>query len=126
MKHLKKLISIILSLALAFAIIPTSLFASAKTEQMNIYGLYLTREGDATLIESNGEWLLIDTGLADTSAELLTKLKDYNISELSVLLSHMHVDHAGAFDDICESSEFKINALYLPEPELTSDWPTNK
>lgn len=126
MKNFKKLICIILSLALALAIIPTSLFASAKTEQMNIYGLYLTREGDATLIESNGEWLLIDTGLADTSAELLKKLKDYNISELSVLLSHMHIDHVGAFDDICESSEFKINALYLPKPDLTSDWTTNR
>ena len=66
---MKKFLSLLISLCIFLACIPIT--AAAKSSTMNIYGLYLTAEGDATLIESDGKWLLIDTGFETSSKELL-------------------------------------------------------
>ena len=79
-----------------------TLSVSAAGNSMNIYGLYLSQEGDATLMESNGKWLLIDTGLDICADELMKKLQSYGVTELDVLISHTHTDHTGGFDLTCQ------------------------
>ena len=95
-----------------------TLSVSAAGNSMNIYGLYLSQEGDATLMESNGKWLLIDTGLDICADELMKKLQSYGVTELDVLISHTHTDHTGGFDALADST-IKINRLYLPDASLT-------
>lgn len=120
---MKKFLCLFLALITAFSVMTVNVGAAETVDNnMNIYGIYLSREGDCTLLESGGEWLLIDTGLADVSEEFLAKLEKYEIEELDVLISHMHTDHMGGFEALA-SSNIKINSLYLPHPDLTPDDP---
>ncbi len=114
---MKKTIVLFFSLFCLFSF--SAISVSALEEQnMNIYGLYLSLEGDATLIESDGEWLLVDTGIEDASDELLQKLSDYGVEELDVLISHLHSDHMGGFTALA-SSDIKISKVYVPDSSLT-------
>ena len=115
---MKKFISLILSIIL----ISSSFFVvSAKTvDAMNIYGIYLTNQGDCSLIKSGNKWLLIDTGHKKSADELLKKLDYYNVKELSVLLSHLHTDHIGGMEKLSKS-DIKITKLYMANPEITAD-----
>ncbi len=118
---MKKIISLLLVFVLAFSVLTINASA-AEEKNMNIYGLYLTLEGDATLIESDGEWLLVDTGIEGASDELLKKLSYYGVKKMDVLLSHLHADHMGGLAAL-EDSGIKINKLYLPDSSTTPLYP---
>lgn len=70
--------------------------------------------GDATLLESNGEYLLIDTGNNIESNKTIEYLKTNNINKLSVYISHIHYDHYGRLKAILNDTFFTIENLYLP------------
>lgn len=91
---------------------------------MRIYGIYLPggNYGDAVLIESNGKYLLMDTGHTDASNTLVTALRNIGVSELDVYISHMHGDHFGGLEAVCRN--FKVNRLYLPDIELCQEYET--
>ena len=86
--------------------------------------------GDAVLLESQGEFLLMDTG-RDISYD--DKLKPYlnrilgsdkaSSKELSIYISHLHPDHFGAYEEVIR--DFNVKTLYLPPadiaPELEDD-----
>ncbi|MGX8773434.1 MAG: MBL fold metallo-hydrolase [Bacillota bacterium] len=113
---------------------------SQYSKTMRIYGIYLHRSsgtkssndrfGDAILIESNGKYLLMDTGsitpIKGSStvyhSSLVSTLKKIGVKELDVYISHLHQDHTGGLDDIC--SNFKVNRLYLPDLELCKYYET--
>ena len=110
---MKKCISLILTVVLFMSVVFTEQ-VSANTSFMKIYGLNLTYEGDSTLLNMDGNWLLIDTGSAKASDELVNKLKNtYGITKLDLYISHLHYDHYGAYKALSEN--FKINKLYLPD-----------
>ena len=108
---------------------------AAKGDQMTLYGFYLYRSdgtlnkydkwGDATLLESNGEYLLIDTGanLDMENGSILCKyLKKIGVQELDVYISHLHGDHTGGLKYVCE--DFVVNTLYLPDESLATEYRT--
>ena len=113
---------------------------SKYRKSMRIYGIYLHREngerlssdryGDAVLIESNGKYLLMDTGAirprknssAVYHSSLVNTLKMIGVKELDVYISHLHEDHTGGLQDICDN--FKVNRLYLPDLELCKYYET--
>ncbi len=70
-------------------------------------------KGDATLIESQGSYLLIDTGDKDDSNIVVNYLKEKGITNLDVYVSHFHSDHFGELNDI--SDNFTIDNLYVGE-----------
>ena len=82
--------------------------------------------GDATLIEQNGNYLLIDTGdrkLDDNGKEidnnvLIKFLKAQNVKKLSVFISHYHIDHYGKLEALLKDSYFTIDKVYLPDPNV--------
>ncbi len=114
----KSLIGLLLSFLTVISVFVVNVSSATTNSGMNIYGIYLTKEGDASLLESNGKWLLIDTGVEENCDELITKLNSYNITELDVLISHLHHDHSGGFEGLSKSN-IKINKLYLPDASLT-------
>ena len=68
----KRIGVIIISIAVAVSMMPATCFAAKSGANINIYAIYMTRDdgkavssdryGDAVLIESNGKYLLMDTG----------------------------------------------------------------
>jgi beta-lactamase superfamily II metal-dependent hydrolase len=72
-----------------------------------------TKYGDAALLESNGEYLLMDTGSNSTSRSLVDFLKSKGITELSVYISHIHPDHAGGLKAVYKN--FNVKKIYLPD-----------
>lgn len=69
---------------------------------------------DAIIIESNGKFAMIDTGLKRTSKRVTRYLKDLGVKELEfVLITHAHIDHCGGFEYLANSSGINIKALYI-------------
>lgn len=118
-----------------FLLLPVTVFA--KEAKIIVVG---TGEyGDCTLIESNGEYLLVDTCESDNTKfgvlEFLSEyLKDKEIKSLDILISHYHADHLNALYrniGIFYNEEWnnnakpggkyyfftsKIKKIYLPNP----------
>lgn len=98
----------------AGATVPNTGNGSEVKTSMNIYAIDLgTLKGDATLIESDGEYLLIDTGSIDNKHRVVKFLKSKGVKKLSVLLTHFHADHAGGLMDVLEN--FNVQKLYVQQ-----------
>ena len=114
---------------------------SAYSSKMRVYGIYMHRAngsridsdryGDAVLIESNGKYLLMDTGAicpikgdddTEIPSSLVSTLKKIGVKELDVYISHFHSDHTGGLKDVCEN--FTVNRLYLPDLKLCENYKT--
>ena len=72
---------------------------SAKAGQMKMHAIYVDR-GDAIVIESNGHFMLVDSGISQTSEKVLAYLKSLNIPDKKidyVISTHPDGDHVGGF-----------------------------
>ncbi len=78
-------------------------------------GSYGSNYGDATLMESKGEYLLLDTLMPNGSTNLIKKLKELGVKRLSIYISHYHDDHIGCVPAILKDSYFTVEKLYLPD-----------
>ncbi len=77
-------------------------------------------EADSILIYSNGQAALIDTGDSETVNEVCYDLAACRLKKLDVLLiTHLHMDHAGGVDSIAE--RFTIENLILPHEDETAE-----
>ena len=74
--------------------------------------------GDATLIEQNGNYLLIDTGKDDQNDTLISFLKAQQVKRLSIYISHYHDDHYGKVKKIIQNSYFTVDKVYFPNPSI--------
>ena len=59
---------------------------SAKAGQMKMHAIYVDR-GDAIVIESNGHFMLVDSGISQTSEKVLAYLKSLNIPDKKIVES---------------------------------------
>lgn len=116
---MKRIVRIFLICICALFTVAVQIFAAQTDSNMNIYALYLPQEGDAVLLESQGQWMLVDTGIEASAEVLLQKLSAYGVEELDVLITHLHSDHTGGFAALADS-DIRINRLLLPAAELTS------
>lgn len=61
-------------------------------------------EGQSILLKHNTQGLLIDTGHAGESLNVLSKLKKYGVQHLSaIIFTHLHPDHASGYFRIKEA-----------------------
>lgn len=67
--------------------------------------------GDATLLESAGKFLLMDTCHED-GTYVIRYLKDYGVKELDLYVSHDHHDHWGRV--VYFINHLKVGRVYLP------------
>ena len=90
---------------------------SGYSQTMRIYAFYLGtgEDGDAVLIESNGKYLLMDTGHKRTASRLVSCLKQVMGSEkkLDVYFSHMHGDHTGGLEKVLLN--FQVERVFFPD-----------
>ena len=81
--------------------------------------------GDATLLESAGQYLLIDTGDKDGSNTVIRYLKQRGARNLSLYISHYHVDHCYYAAAIIRDPWFRIKKVYLANPDPMSRYVTS-
>lgn len=75
-------------------------------------------KGDAILLETEGETMLIDTGYDDTADVILDYLEENGIGALDCLvITHFDKDHVGGADRILEAVEVER----VLEPDYESD-----
>ena len=71
-------------------------------------------QADATLIEQNGEFCLIDAGAAGSRDALLTYLDAAGVKMLKLLvMTHEHTDHIGSMANVLEHCE--VQQVLLPD-----------
>ncbi len=116
---MKRIVSVLLVISLFFCVI-TVPSVSATTGNMDIYALYLDVSGDSTLLNLCGKWLLLDTGDASASNQLVKNLKSYGITKLDIYISHLHPDHYGGVEAVVEN--FDIETLYLPDASIGAEY----
>lgn len=78
-------------------------------------------QADCTLVHSDGEYILIDTGAnRDEGNRIKQKLLSYGVRKIkTVILSHDHTDHAGGLYSII--SEFSVGSIICPNGALRGD-----
>ncbi len=71
-------------------------------------------QGDCTVIESNGKYLLIDSGEADKAQTVINYLNNLGVEKLDYCIAtHPHSDHMGSMSQVI--SQFNAEKLIMPE-----------
>lgn len=101
----------------------------AADTEMTLHGMYLgeNSKGDSVLLESKGEYLLMDIGMYYGTPYVIEELEDLGITHVSLYFSHLHMDHIGSSgswnltDGLEEfaDSNITIDKLYLPAESLS-------
>ncbi len=73
--------------------------------------------GDSVLLESNGEYLLMDTFSKSDDSALINYLVEHNIFNFSIYISHYHEDHYGGLISLLNDNRFTIKKIYLPKTQ---------
>ncbi|MBE6714838.1 MAG: MBL fold metallo-hydrolase [Ruminococcaceae bacterium] len=138
---MKKMISLLLIAALILVNGSVHLYApvyAASSPEMNIYALYLTQNsgekpsaedeqelGDAVIVESGGEYLLMDTGNSFASNNLISFLNALGVKQMSIYISHLHPDHFRGMEKIRSETNIAVDKLYLPAKTIGTDYSTS-
>lgn len=76
-------------------------------------------QADSILLESNGQYMLVDAGNNEDGPKLVTYLKQKGITDFTYVIgTHPHEDHIGGLDDIINN--FNINTFYMPDVVTTT------
>lgn len=71
-------------------------------------------QADATLLEQNGAFALVDAGTQDTQQDLLDYLHEAGVEELDyVIMTHPQSDHIGGMRAVLD--EFPVEQVLLPD-----------
>lgn len=76
-------------------------------------------QGDATIIEQNGHYMLIDAGTNDCENDLITYIDNLNITKIDyVIATHAHEDHIGSMDTVI--SKYEVGKILFPKHTTTT------
>lgn len=76
-------------------------------------------QGDSTLLESNGHYMLIDAGENDKGKIVSSYLREQGVETLDYVIgTHPHSDHIGGLDIVIK--DFNVEKVILPEKEHTT------
>lgn len=76
-------------------------------------------QGDATLIETAGKFILIDSGTRDSADALVSYLREQGVSQLELCIAtHPHEDHIGGMPNVMQN--FTVKQLYMPTKTTTT------
>ncbi len=87
--------------------------------------------GDAVLVESDGHYILMDTGYTDSPSDhsrstVIKYLKNHNVTHLDLYLSHYHNDHYYLLTTIMRDPYFTVGTVYLPTNKNLLKWSNPK
>ena len=86
-----------------------------KAGELKIHAIECDVQGDSTLLESNGKYLLMDTCIKQEGNKVLEYLNEKKVTNFDIYISHYHGDHYGLIMDILNDSKYTIKNIYLPE-----------
>lgn len=76
-------------------------------------------QGDSTLIEQSGHFMLVDAGEQDQGEAVVSYLKKQGVKKLDYVIgTHPHSDHIGGLEAVIR--EFDVQKVMLPEKEHTT------
>jgi len=76
-------------------------------------------QADSILIESNGEYMMIDGGTTDAKDTILNYLKEQNVDKFKYVIgTHPHEDHIGSLDKVIDA--YPVEKVFLPNVTHTS------
>lgn len=106
---------------------------SVSAKEMKIHVIRLTDSngnlmdhGEAVLLESRGEFLLMDTGSSKSHSCVISYLRRKKVKKLNIYISHMHGDHTGGLGYLTSDKHFKIDKIYLPAKKYGASEPSVK
>jgi competence protein ComEC len=77
-------------------------------------------QGDAVLVQSAGQNMLIDAGDNSHGQQVVDYLKSMGIKQLDIIVgTHPHADHIGGIDTVLQA--FPVKAVYMPRITHTSE-----
>ena len=77
-------------------------------------------QGDAVLLETDGQYCLIDAGTPESEDALLSQLDAAGVQELALLvMTHQHGDHIGGMSAVLE--KYPVKQVLLPDFTLTKE-----
>lgn len=86
--------------------------SAASGDNLDVYFMYVG-QGDGALLESNGQYMLIDCGPRSSADDTLAFLKEMGVTKFEyVIATHGHHDHAGGLLTVLP--EIPVNKLFLP------------
>ena len=92
--------------------------AVEKDTELNVTFLNV-EQGDCTLLESNGEYMLIDAGDDNTAYEVLQYMQNQNIESFKYVVgTHPDDDHIGGLDVIID--KFECDNIFMPNISASS------
>lgn len=95
--------------------------AEEISEGLNIHTIDVG-QGDSTLLECDGNYMLIDAGETDYGETVVDYLKQYNVDKLSyMVITHPHSDHYGGVETVLESIETE-NIILTEAYNTTRSW----
>ena len=102
----------------------TNVDAAAQIEGPTKAHIIDVGQGDALLLEQDGEFALIDAGPPDARDDLVAYLRAVGVRRLIyVFMTHPHADHIGGMQAIVEN--FEVDRLVLPDFEK-APYPTTQ
>lgn len=76
-------------------------------------------QGDSTLIEADGHFMLIDAGEKEAAPAVVDYLKDQGVKTLDYVIgTHPHSDHIGGLESVIKG--FSVEGVMLPDKEHTT------
>ncbi|MEG2192044.1 MAG: MBL fold metallo-hydrolase [Oscillospiraceae bacterium] len=71
-------------------------------------------QADSTLIESAGEFCLIDAGATDDGISIISYLKERKVESIKLLvITHFHTDHISQVEEILNT--YKVEGVLIPD-----------
>ena len=76
-------------------------------------------QGDSTLVEKDGHFMLIDAGERDQGEVVASYLEKQGVKKLDYVIgTHPHSDHIGGLETVIR--KFEVQKVLLPEKEHTT------
>lgn len=119
----KKILRILIPLALLFIFTEYLYITSQDSDKTNssILKVHIidVGQGDSILIESVGQYMLIDAGEKGKSNVVIDYLEDRGVKKLDyVIATHPHSDHIGGLADVIDY--FQIGKIIMPDVTHTT------
>lgn len=120
MKKSKKVLSIILAIILFFAILKSEDILGENNFEGNLEVHFIdVGQGDAILVKSDEEFMLIDAGKNVAGDLVVDYLKGQNVKKLKYVIgTHPHEDHIGGLDDVINA--FEVEKVIMPNVTHTT------
>ncbi len=89
-----------------------------------VYFLNVGASSDAILVQDEGKYGLIDTGIWGRGSYVVKQLKAFGVRELEfILITHIHGDHIGGYNKVMEN--FPVKQLFIIADGMTKSYNTS-